>query len=54
VALYRAKEDCYLGDAGYKVKGEEFEYSGPKHDSLEAVKRSKQDEPPTSLGPNEH
>lgn len=41
MALVRAKEPCYLGEAGYKTPDDgEFEYNGPKHDSLEAVKKT--------------
>lgn len=39
MATVRAKEACYLGTAGYKTPDDgEFEYNGPKHDSLEFVK----------------
>ena len=38
MAKVRAKETCYLSEAGYKTPEDgEFEYNGPKHDSLELV-----------------
>ena len=42
---FKAKEDCYLGGGiGYKTQGDVFYYEGPPHDSLEAVKKPKNDE----------
>ena len=39
MAKVRAKEPCYLNDAGYKTPEDGvFDYNGPKHDSLEYIK----------------
>lgn len=40
MALVRAKETVYLGEHGYRTKGEEFEYTGPDNHHLEAVDTS--------------
>lgn len=39
----KAIEDCYLGVeyGGLKLKDEEFEYSGPPHDSLISLEPEK-------------
>lgn len=47
MATVRAKVDCYLASehGGFKNKGDEFEYSGPKNDNLELVKKAPEPKP---------
>jgi hypothetical protein len=40
--IVKALVDCFV-DGGYRKKGEEFDYRGPKNDNLQTAKRAKAD-----------